>query len=416
MKHNLVSMLCTFLVLTLLLTPAALAAETNAVHWEFPERGVSVDLPAGLRVESRDKLLTAYGLRAETESVLFNAYSAADGRSTSIVATATPMETEGESEAPASFQSLSEQEVQELADSINAALRQGTEQLALEAWNIPEITFFEELLEESAYKPYVCATGKYLVYDLRAESGTTSVRSLGYLTVENNLAYLYLFAASGSKTQTTALARQAKTIIDSITYSTPEPTVFEDTERHWARHDIGRAVRMNLFGADELGRFKPEENATRAMLVTALYRLAGSPEVGECPYPDVKAGAWYADAATWAAESGIVKGINGTFKPDDSLTREQMAAFFQRFTEWKGHEISAYTDGFWETNEDYRDKTAISNWAKTAVAWAVENRLLTGDTGNRLLPQGFTTRAELSAVLMRYVDAEADGMFATFEK
>ena len=91
MKHKMRSMLCTLLVLTLLLTPAALAAEVELVRWELPEQGVTVDLPADLWVDTRDKLITANGADAAFDAILFNAYGVTETMTTNITATATPV-------------------------------------------------------------------------------------------------------------------------------------------------------------------------------------------------------------------------------------------------------------------------------------------------------------------------------------
>ena len=143
------------------------------------------------------------------------------------------------------------------------------------------------------------------------------------------------------------------------------------------------------------GAFLPNDTITRAMLVTVLYRLSGSPAVeGSAAFTDVAAGAWYADAVRWAVEQGIVQGQTAdTFNPNGQVTREQLATFFYRYAgspETAG-ELSGYTDA-----------GQISGYAADAMAWAAETGLVTGTTATTLSPKAVATRAAVAAVLMRW--------------
>ena len=141
--------------------------------------------------------------------------------------------------------------------------------------------------------------------------------------------------------------------------------------------------------------FAPGVTMTRGMLVTILYRMAGSPAVsGAAGFGDVPAGAYYADAAAWAAANGIVTGYDAdTFAPDAPITREQLAAILYRCAGASGD--NAALDGF-------TDAASVSGYASGAMAWAVDTGLITGMGDGNLAPQGSATRAQTAVILMRF--------------
>ena len=148
--------------------------------------------------------------------------------------------------------------------------------------------------------------------------------------------------------------------------------------------------------------FAPKDTLTRAMLVTVLYRMAGSPAV-DAPsgFTDVDDGQWYSDAIAWAAANGIVNGVGGNkFAPSEPVTREQLAAIFFRYAKAEAPEVDVLSG--------YPDAEAISTYARDAMAWAVSTGLVTGSKeadGTYLVPQGLATREQASAILMRYAKA-----------
>ena len=145
--------------------------------------------------------------------------------------------------------------------------------------------------------------------------------------------------------------------------------------------------------------FAPNESVTRGMLVTVLYRVAGLPKTkGNSGFSDVKKGAYYADAVTWASVKGIVNGYSEkSFGPDDAVTREQAAAILYRYADTNGYDVSAVTDV-----TRYADAAYISAYAMDAMRWANAVGLLTGTSDSTLSPRGTATRAQLAAVIMRY--------------
>ena len=146
--------------------------------------------------------------------------------------------------------------------------------------------------------------------------------------------------------------------------------------------------------------FAPNATLNRAMAVTILYRLEGSPAVTtDAGFNDVAAGTWYTDAVNWAAANNIVNGVEGNnFDPTGSLTREQMATVLYRYAQYKGADVSASGD-----ISGFADSANVSSWAADAVKWAVGSGLVNGVEGNALAPQGTSTRAQAATVLMRFV-------------
>ena len=165
-------------------------------------------------------------------------------------------------------------------------------------------------------------------------------------------------------------------------------------------YDAVQYVDMNgLMRGESAARFVPDGSVTRGMIVTAIYRMEGSPKItAACPFRDVAAGMWYKDGITWAAANDIVTGYTAaTFGPDDLISREQLAAICYRYAVYKGYDVSERADLSY-----YYDAKTISSWAKDAFAWCGAVGLING-TGSLLLePGGRSTRAQAAAILMRF--------------
>ena len=144
--------------------------------------------------------------------------------------------------------------------------------------------------------------------------------------------------------------------------------------------------------------FAPNTSTTRGMLVSILYRLEGGPAAENAGFTDVDADAWYADAVNWAAANGVVSGYGDTFGANDTLTREQLAAILCNYAAFKGQDVSARADlGV------YADAASVSDWATDALSWANAKGLITGMTAETIVPQGDATRAQLAAILERFL-------------
>ena len=147
--------------------------------------------------------------------------------------------------------------------------------------------------------------------------------------------------------------------------------------------------------------FSPDLTTTRGMIVTILYRLENEPTVtGTTAFTDVAADQYYANAVAWAAQNGIVSGIDATtFAPNNAITREQMAAILYRYAQFKGCDVSAKAD-----LSVYTDAAQVSTYATNAMAWANGAQLITGTSQATLTPAGNATRAQVATILMRFCE------------
>ena len=147
--------------------------------------------------------------------------------------------------------------------------------------------------------------------------------------------------------------------------------------------------------------FSPDLTTTRGMIVTILYRLENEPTVtGTTAFTDVAADQYYANAVAWAAQNGIVSGIDATtFAPNNAITREQMAAILYRYAQFKGYDVSAKAD-----LSVYTDAAQVSTYATNAMAWANGAQLITGTSQATLTPAGNATRAQVATILMRFCE------------
>ena len=183
----------------------------------------------------------------------------------------------------------------------------------------------------------------------------------------------------------------------------PTPNVdFLDVSRtDWFYYDVRYVCENGLMNGTSRNRFSPYGTATRGMLVTILYRMENEPRCfGSAAFSDVKPGAYYEKAVVWASQNNIVSGYtDGTFRPDAPVTREQLASILYRYTLYRGQDVSAAgTTSF----TGYGDAQTVSNYALPAMRWACGTGILQGANG-KLNPSGLATRAQLAAMLHRYL-------------
>ena len=169
---------------------------------------------------------------------------------------------------------------------------------------------------------------------------------------------------------------------------------FKDCTDPWYHEYVDIVCEAELMMGVSPTKFAPNAALTRAMAVTVLYRLAGSPAVSEpTTFADVPAGQWYSDAIAWAEDNGIVKGVSATkFAPDVNVTREQIATILWRA--WGEEIVEA-------DMSEFKDTDSISAYAKDAMNWVVANEIMKGDHKARLNPQANATRAEFAAIMAR---------------
>ena len=173
------------------------------------------------------------------------------------------------------------------------------------------------------------------------------------------------------------------------------------SEKDWFYNDAMFVYKNGLMLGTSKTLFSPHGTVTRGMMATILWRMEGSlAPKGENSFTDVEAGRWYADAITWTAENGIFAGYSkDKFGPDDPITREQLTAIFYRYADYKGYKLTVTGN-----LDKFEDADKITDYAKMVMQWAVGNGLIKGKSETLLDPQGTATRAEIAAMLHRFVE------------
>jgi len=207
--------------------------------------------------------------------------------------------------------------------------------------------------------------------------------------------------ADGSVTIPFSHASQYAIVIDTHSHATVDVSdLFIDIAPDaWYKDAIQYAYDQGLMTGVSATEFDPEATTTRAMIVSILARLEGVTTAQAAGFADVDDNDWYATAVNWAANVGVVNGYeDNTFRPNTAITREQLAAILMNYAQYKGQDVSARA-----TLDTYSDATAISSWANDVMSWAVAEGLLTGVTADTLQPQGAATRAQVAAILQRFL-------------
>lgn len=177
---------------------------------------------------------------------------------------------------------------------------------------------------------------------------------------------------------------------------------FDDVKAEdWFAGSVMWAYENGLMVGTSPTSFSPNLQTTRGMIVTILHRLEESPKgAGADIFADVVEGKWYSDAIAWAAENKIAAGYgDGKFGPEDSITREQMAVILMNYAKLKGYDVSAKAD-----LSIFTDSSEVSGWAADALAWANAKGLINGMSNEILAPQGLATRAQVAAILHRFIE------------
>lgn len=188
-----------------------------------------------------------------------------------------------------------------------------------------------------------------------------------------------------------------------ITETLPAKEGFSDvSDTAWYADEVAYVTSRSLMNGIGEGRFDPNGTMTRAMVVTVLHRMSGTPAPsGSAGFSDVKSGTWYTDAVNWAAESGIVLGVGeNRFDPNGLITREQLVTMLYRYAEKTGADTSTL-----QNLSTFTDDDAVAAWSLTAMRWAVAKGVISGvpdGTRMKLAPQATASRAEAAAILMRY--------------
>lgn len=170
----------------------------------------------------------------------------------------------------------------------------------------------------------------------------------------------------------------------------------------WYYEGVRYAYENGLMSGTGEGTFSPDLPTSRGMLVTILYRLAGSPVAGSASFTDVAKGQWYADGVAWASANGVVSGYpDGSFRPNDTITREQMAAILYQYARIQGKLDDSRAD-----LSIFSDLDSLSAYAKEPMSWAVAQGLFSGVSADTLAPGGSTTRAQAAVILTAFSKAQ----------
>ena len=167
----------------------------------------------------------------------------------------------------------------------------------------------------------------------------------------------------------------------------------------WYKDAVQYAYDNGLMTGVSDTEFAPEATTTRAMIVSILARLEGVESAEASGFVDVDVNDWYATAVNWAASAGVVSGTGeGNFSPNAAITREQLAAMLMNYAAYKGQDVSARAD-----LSGYSDVESISSWAHDVISWSVAEGLISGVTADELQPQASATRAQVAAILQRFL-------------
>ena len=202
----------------------------------------------------------------------------------------------------------------------------------------------------------------------------------------------------GSVTIPFTHASQYAIVIDTHSHAAVDVSdIFIDVAPNaWYKDAVQYAYDNGLMTGVSADAFAPEQTTTRAMIVSILARLEGVESAQAAGFADVN-DEWYATAVNWAANVGVVNGYeDNTFRPNQPITREQLAAILMNYSAYKGQDVSARAD-----LDNYTDQP--SAWATETMSWAVAEGLISGVTADQLQPQGNATRAQVAATLQRFL-------------
>ena len=244
--------------------------------------------------------------------------------------------------------------------------------------------------DSTAASPYLLANGTFISYD-----DPTSVAVKAGMARDLDLAGIGFWEITQNRTGT--LMRSA---LDTFTGSGGDgfSDLVPDT---WYTEAVARVVAAGWMSGTAPRVFAPEAPVTRADFAAALYRMEDGAAGGSAHFSDIPADHDAAAATAWCGSNGIVNGFaDGTFRPDASITREQMAAMLLRFIRYKGLDAGTGT-----SLSRFQDAGQVHAYAQEAMSWAVGTGLLQGRSGNMLVPGGTASRGETAVILSRFADS-----------
>lgn len=173
---------------------------------------------------------------------------------------------------------------------------------------------------------------------------------------------------------------------------------FDVSSDEWFYDDVVYVNNRGLMNGTNDTTFSPFAQTTRAMIVTILWRLEGSPTESKVEFSDVNQNDYFYNAVAWAAANNIVSGYSADkFAPDDNATREQLATIIYRYASFKKYDMTELS-----VLDAYADKNSVSEYAVDAFRWAIANKIITGTSNDMLSPQGFAERSQVAAIMHRF--------------
>ncbi|MDE6589362.1 MAG: S-layer homology domain-containing protein, partial [Oscillospiraceae bacterium] len=247
-------------------------------------------------------------------------------------------------------------------------------------------TAYRQVRHSEAEVPYLVGNGVFLSYD-----DETSIAAKVSLAKERGLGGFGFWELSQDRSGD--LLKSALTVWNSAGGFRDVPS------DSWYASAVVEVSSVGLMYGTAPGVFSPSQAVTRGQIVTILHRLAGeSAASGAVRFPDISAGSYYAQAVSWAADKGIVKGFpDGTFRPDRAISREQLVTILWRYTDMRGVD-----NGRRASLRDFRDAVAVSDYAYEPLCWAIGTGVLKGTAEGLLNPSGTATRAQTAVIFSRF--------------
>ena len=222
------------------------------------------------------------------------------------------------------------------------------------------------------------------------------------VTLTDNKDGTYTFTMPSSNVKIVATFAEDPNYEEPSEPETPSMPFTDVNAGDWFYDVVQYAYDNGLMTGTSATTFEPNTSTTRGMIVAVLNRLEGGPTAEAAGFTDVNDDDWYADAVNWAASVGIVNGFeDSTFRANDPITREQMAAILYNYADYKGYDMSERAD-----LSGYADADSISSWALDTLEWANAEGLITGMSADTIAPQGQATRAQVAAMFQRFLTAE----------
>lgn len=248
-------------------------------------------------------------------------------------------------------------------------------------------------------------TAMYYTVDTVTSGGNTYVYIANTGAENSILSLVDIKVANGTIDTTSATSEDELVVLSIANNMQPWENPFKDvTETKWYFEELKHLNIHGIINGMTNTQFGPSVTTDRAMIVTTLWRMEGQPEAdAEVPFSDVRADKYYTEAVAWAAENDIVNGYpDGTFKPKQAITRQEIVAILYRYAAYKGCDMSGAAD-----LTQFTDVNTVNSYAKEPMAWAVANGIIKGYDENGVMtlkPKNNATRAELAVMLYRIIN------------